>query len=337
MPLLVRARRGLGYAESDDGMTWRKPAIGATLQSAIALLPRASVFKIRVRQRQNAIRWWGACGTLACAAYRWSHRWSTMDGTARPILSTRMYQNIGFLIIRWASACSTPASAIPARPAGVNRAATTGSRYPRCSCGRRCDPPDWDLLQWLCALAGRRSAPMRLSIAGGLPRGRGASAADRDGHGWSRRRAAWRGSVPNGRDCQRQQIYACAGILPIAICGGGRPISVYRGDTMTWNGEDTSRSGIVVAKVREDGCVLASEGTVSFGRCHSSYKRRRYGLITVRFMVICCEIETTARAEADEAERAMERGVIAGFGMEDCDGLMGDEVNGVLRWRARRI
>ena len=145
---------------------------------------------------------------------------------------------------------------------------------------------------------------------------------------------AWVGSERQGLPWQ--QIYACAGILPIAAGEWSTYLGVTPRGHNDLDGEDTSRSGIVVAKVREDGfAYLASEGhgefwTVPFElqttEIRVNYRARFAGFI-------CCEIETTARAEADEAERAMERGVMAGFGMEDCDGLMGDEVNGVLRWR----
>ena len=340
---------GLGYAESDDGITWRKPALGGTTQNLLSFhYHGANVFK---DPSAPAAERYKMVGCVWDDGERWVPGAVSPDGlqwTALPdpILpdqnadtqSIGLYDEaLGQYVLYTRQRDSSTARR------GVNRAATADfSRFPPSTPvleNDPGDPADWDLycngyLRWPGAVDAH---VMRLSVYKRIADVVEVHlATSRDGHSWHRPegRMAWIGAARQGLPWQ--QIYACAGILPTAAGEWSTYLGVTPRGHNDLNGEDTARSGIAVARVREDGFTyLASEGpgefwTVPFElqatEIRVNYRARFAGFVR-------CEIEATARAEAEEAERVAARGAIAGFALEDCDGLTGDEINGVLRWR----
>jgi len=345
---------GLAYAESDDGVTWRKPTLGlrefqgSTDNNMFDLAPHGHcVFKDPIAppaERYKMVRchWAGTERFIMGAVSPDGLHWTLLPD---PLMR---YQNadtqnialydpeIGRYVLYTRQADDQSARR------GINRTESEDfSRFPPSEPvleSNPLEPPDWDLYcsgysRWPGATSAHL---MLLSLYQRTPDVINVHlATSRDGRTWHRPlgRSPWVGSVPSWPDPYRS-VYACAGVIPTAPGEWSTYLGVHPcGHNEPPTPEQDARSRIVRAVVREDGFVsLSAEGhgtfwTVPFELTSDSI---RVNVRTASSGFLRCKI--MAAAVGDTAQGNREGRTVEGFAMEDCTVVSGNHLDVPLVW-----
>ncbi|MFH1006062.1 MAG: hypothetical protein V1800_01005 [Candidatus Latescibacterota bacterium] len=351
-------QHGLGYAESDDGITWHKPLLGLREVSGSAAnnlvdfsFHGHGIFKDPTappseRYKMVGCHWGDQVHFVPGAASPDGLHWTPLPEPVLPdqnadtqntclydpqlekyVLYTR--QRDGHLQRR-----------------GVNRSLSNNFRHFPPSQpvleNDPLDPPDWDIYcngysRW----PGTSDAHlMRLSMYKHTSDTVDVHlATSRDGIYWHRSQGQtpWIGGSPASA-LPWSSIYASAGVSPTDFGEWFTYLGVsHRGHNDVGDrSAQEDQPGLALARIREDGFMgLASEGrgefwTIPFvldsDQIRVNVKTRYAGFLR-------CAIEHSAPAEAGAVVLADSRKAAQGFGLADCDGVTGDHRNETLTWK----
>ncbi|MCK5118145.1 MAG: hypothetical protein KAQ78_01105 [Candidatus Latescibacteria bacterium] len=350
-------KNGLGYAESDDGVVWRKPTLGlrevggSTENNLVNFSYHGQgIFVDPValpseRYKMVGCHWSEQERYIPGAVSPDGLHWTPLEA---PVLRNQHAdtQNTCFYDPHLAQyVLYTRQKDGRMQRRGVNRSVSDDFRHfppsePVLE-NDPLDPPDWDI--YCNGYSRWPEAPdahlMRLSMFKHTSDTVDVHlATSRDGRIWHRPqgRTPWIGGVPFSA-LPWSSIYACAGIVPT---GSGEWLT-YLG--VSHKGHNDHRKdalggdlpGLAVARVREDGFMsLCSEGrgecwTIPFvldsDRIRVNVRARYSGFLR-------CAIEHSAPAEAGAVVLADSRKAAQGFSLEDCDAVTGDHTDGILTW-----
>ena len=346
-------RGGMGYAESDDGVAWRKPELGLREfegSKANNLLDfgmhGAGVFidlngPPSERYKMVGCHWTDDGKAVVAAVSPDGLHWTRLP---EPVLRTQHAdtQNIALYdedLGKYVLYTRQTDGFVQRR--GINRSVSDDFRhFPPSEPvfeGNPFDPPDWDYycngyLKWPGAPAAH---VMRLSMYKHTPDIVDVHLAlSRDGVIWHRPqgRRPWISGGPSYPE-PYSSVYACSGILQT----GRAEWSTYAGAAHHAHNEPPERlstmAGILRARMREDGFTsLSSEGqgefwtipfTLNSDSIHLNVKTRYSGFVRVGIQASSGG-HTGSETTGNEA--------IAGYTLADCVPITGDHTDAPLAW-----
>ncbi len=346
---------GLGYAESDDGIAWRKPTLslrefaGSTANNLLSFgMHGAGVF---IDPSASATERYKMVGCL------WSPEEKAVIGAVsadglhwrplpEPVLrhnhaDTQSVCHFDADLGKYVLYTRQTGGAMQRR--GVNRALAEDFKHfatsvPVFEC-TPLDPPDWDIYcNGYAPWPGATGAHvMRLTMYKHTPDLVDVHlAVSRDGVVWHRPQGQtpWISGGPS-HPAPYPSLYACTGILPT----DRGEWSIYLGAAHHAHNEPPERltqpAGILRARLREDGFMsLSSEApgecwTIPFVLTSDSIRlnvRTRYGGYVRAALLASSGGNTGSETTANEA--------IAGYALADCRPISGDHLDAPLTWKA---
>ncbi len=357
---------GLGYAESADGVNWKKPSLGlcewkgsrdnnlvpvvgleVDPEKASGFPHGCGIFKDSSspeseRYKMVSCRWTDTERQVSGAVSADGLNWTALP---KPLMEHQHAdtQNISLydaaldkyvLFTRQAGGLT--------QRRGVNRAESTDFRHLASSRpvleNSPLDPPDWDIYcngysRWPGATDAHL---MRLSVYERTPDTMKVHlATSRNGTTWHRPlgREPWVGSV-TGPERNYPTVYACSGI--VATESG--EWSTYLGVTEKLHNQpkedrETARSGIVRAVLREDGFVsISSRGRGTFWTIPFQLNSDtiRVNVRTLYSGFLRCQILSSSPGDVGSATRFIED--LEDYTLEASQEISGDHIDAPLSW-----
>ena len=347
---------GIGYAESDDGITWRKPTLGlqewngSTENNLIDINRHGhGIFIDPVageseRYKMVSCHWTETERKVLGAVSADGLHWTPLP---RPLMEHQHAdtQNIALYDAELSNyVLYTRQMDAQSNRRGVNRTVSDNFRHFPDSDpvleNNPIDAPDLDIYcNGYSPWPGATDAHlMRLSMYERTPDTMNVHlATSRDGIFWHRPlgQNPWIETVPSAGGPYKT-VYACAGVIPT----GNREWSTYVGVNRRMHNEPLERktgalgeSGLVRASLREDGFIsLSSRGrggfwTVPFELNSDSIRVNAHTLYSG---FLRCQILSSSPGDVGSDTRFIRP--IDGYTLEDCQPLVGDYTDAPLTW-----
>ena len=357
---------GVGYAESEDGITWRKPDLGllewngSTQNNLVRVYERpegVGVFRDPVgpdseRYKMAWCLWTETerqvLGAVSPDGLRWTELPEPlMDNQHSDVQNIVVYdEDIGKYILY-----TRQIDGVMGRR-GVNRAVSEDFRhFPTSEPVLENNPLDFPDVDIYCNGYSRWPGAtdahlMRLSMyERTLDTMNVHLATSRDGVTWHRPlgREPWLPPAASNRN-PNMTSYGCSGIVQTAAGEWSTYLGVVRcghndashpgGDTSHISEEERSR--ILRAVVREDGFVsLSSRGRGTFWTIPFELQSDsiRLNVRTLYSGFARCQILISGISDTGEATRFIDP--VEGFTLEDCDAITGDHIDVPISWKGR--
>jgi len=346
---------GLGYAESADGATWKKPELalkefnGSTSNNLLNFGPHGhGIFKDPTappaeRYKMVGCHWTEEERSVVGALSPDGLHWTPLD---EPILpeqhadtqSTCLYDAE---LEKYVLYTRQKDGRMQRR--GVNRSESEDFRhFPPSEPvfeSNPLDPPDWDVYcngysRWPGATDAHL---MRLSIYKHTPDLIEVHlATSRDGRIWHRPqgRTPWVGGGPS-HPRPYASVYGCAGIVPTAAGEWSTYLGVsHHAHNQPQDQHVRGQSGLVRARLREDG--FTSISSVGHGQFWTIPFRLESDAIGVNVRTLYSghlRCEVVAAGMGDTGADVTIGEPLEGFRLEDCEPIRGDHVDAPLAWR----
>ena len=345
---------GIGYAESDDGVNWKKPILGlkewnaSTRNNLVNISPAGQgVFKDPVAPASERYKMVGCLwteterqvlGAVSPDGLHWTPLPEPlMEHQHADTQNIALYDSdLGKYILY------TRQTGTLMQRRGVNRAESADFRhFPPSEPvfeNNPLDPPDVDIYcngysRWPGATDAHL---MRLSVYERTPDTMKVHlATSRDGKIWHRPlgQTPWVDSVPSPRG-PYLSVYACAGVIPT----GKGEWSTYLGVSHIQHNqpglrEKGSESGIARAVVREDGFVSLSSrgrGTVWTIPFELNSEAIRVNVHTLYSGFLRCQILSSSRGDAVNGDQFIK--TVEGYTLDDSQSISGDHIDVPLTW-----